>query len=87
MIGCGIAYSLSPIHSVPLEVARTFFGGLVAAPFIGLLIGIISRKFEDLDQSSRVALALMDLYVATWFFLLAASIARLLGSGLAQHLA
>jgi hypothetical protein len=89
MVGYGIAYSAAPIRTTPFEVGRTFFGGLVAAPLIGLLIGVISRKFVNLGRSSRVAVTLADLYLATWLFLLAAGIVRLLVefSGLAQQLA
>ena len=89
MIGYGIAYSVSPILSTPLAVGRVFLGGAVAAPCIGLLIGMISRKFAALGQPGRVAIALADLYLASWLFLLATGLARLLGdySGFAHQIA
>ena len=89
MIGYVIANSLAPIRSSTAEVGRMFLGGLLAAPFIGLLIGLISRQFTSLGRSSRVVIALADLYLATWLFLLAAGIARLFVefSGLVQQLA
>ena len=89
MIGCVVAYSASPIRSTLADVGRMFLGGVLAAPFIGLLIGLMSRQFTSLGRSRRVAVALVDLYLATWLFLLATGIARLFVefSGLVQQLA
>jgi len=56
-----------------------FAGGLVAAPLIGMLVGLLSRKFSWLGQSARIAVALGNLYLAVWLFLMAAGIVRLLG--------
>ena len=78
MIGYRIGYSIAPIRSTRLEVGWLFLGGVLAAPFIGLLLGAVSRKFASLGPSTRIAVALADLYLAAWLFLLASSIARLL---------
>jgi hypothetical protein len=89
VIGYGVAYSLSPIQSTLSGVARMFLGGILAAPLIGVLIGVVSRRFASLGLSWRIAVALGDLYVATFLFVLAGGAARLLFefSGLPQQLA
>jgi len=69
-----IAYVVSPIHTTPSDVARTFAGGIVAAPAIGVLIGYISRRFANLSRPRRVWVALGDLYLATFLFLFATGI-------------
>lgn len=76
IVACLVAYSVAPIRSGAAEIGRSFIGGVLAAPVIGLLIGVISRKFMSLGQPGRLAVALADLYVAAWLFLLAAGIAR-----------
>ena len=78
VIGFAVAWSVSPIRATPLDVVRTFAGGLAAAPVIGLLVGLLSRSFSRLGQSARVAVALANLYLAVWLFLMAASVVRLL---------
>ena len=89
MIGYLVAYSVAPIRSSAAEVGQMFLGGVFAAPFIGLLIGVISRRFTSLGRSGRLAIALADLYVSAWLFLFAVGIARLFMefSGLVQQLA
>jgi hypothetical protein len=79
VIGFAVGWSVSPIHATPFEAVRTFWGGLVAAPVIGVLVGLLSRNFSGLGRSARVAVALGDLYLAVWLFLMAANIARLEG--------
>ena len=63
--------------------------GYSVAPLIGLLLGLVSRKFASLGRSTRIAVALGDLYLGAWLFLLASSIARLLFEfrGLGQEMA
>ncbi len=51
MIGYLVAYSVAPIRSSAAEVGQMFLGGVLAAPFIGLLIGVISRRFTSLGRS------------------------------------
>ena len=77
MIGYGVGYSLSPIRSAPSEVGRMFLGGILAAPLIGLLLGRVSRNFTSFERSSRLVVALGDLYLATWLFLLTSIFGRL----------
>jgi hypothetical protein len=77
-IGFAIAWSVSPNRSTPSEVIRLFSGGLVAAPLIGVLEGVLSRNFSRLGQSAKIAVALTNLYLAIWLFLMAASVVRLL---------
>jgi hypothetical protein len=52
-----IAYAASPIHTAPLDVARTFAGGIVSAPLIGLLVGQIARRFSHLSRAQRIWVA------------------------------
>jgi len=78
VIGLGIAWSVSPIRATPAEVVRMFSGGLVAAPLIGLLVGSLSRTFSGLGRSARIVVALANLYLAVWLFLIAANIVGLL---------
>jgi hypothetical protein len=78
VIGFAIAWSVAPMRSTPSDVVRGFSGGLVAAPFIGLLIGTLARNFSRLGQSARIAVALADLYLAVWLFLLASSVVGVL---------
>jgi hypothetical protein len=78
VIGFAIAWIVSPIRSTPSEVVRTFSGGLIAAPLIGMLVGLLSRNFSRLGQSARIAVALANLYLAVWLFLMATSVMRLL---------
>jgi hypothetical protein len=77
-----LAYAVSPLHTSPLGAAQTFAGGMVAAPAIGTLIGYIARRFNKLSLDMRLVLALADLYLATYLFLLATGV----GQALAQLL-
>jgi hypothetical protein len=45
---------------------------------IGLLIGTLARNFSRLGQAARIAVALANLYLAVWLFLLASSVVELL---------
>jgi hypothetical protein len=69
-----IVSPVSPIHTTPFDAARPFAGGIVAAPVIGLLVGHIARRFSSLSRPQRIWVALADLYLATYLFLLAAGI-------------
>jgi len=75
-IGYIVAYSVAPVRTSTADVGQMFLGGVFAAPLIGLLIGVISRRFASLRRSGRLAVALADLYVAAWLFLFAASVSR-----------
>ena len=78
VIGFAIGWSVSPDHSTPSEVVRTFSGGLVAAPVIGVLVGLLSRHFSGLGRPAKIAVALANLYLAVWLFLVAANVVQLL---------
>jgi hypothetical protein len=69
-----IAYAVSPIHSRPFDAARAFAGGIVSAPVIGLMIGLIARRFSNLNSVQRFWVALGDLYLATYLFLLTTAV-------------
>jgi len=69
-----VGYAASPIHSTPLDVVRTFSGGIVAAPVIALLVGYIARRFAYPSRAQRFWLALGDLYLATYLFQLATGV-------------
>jgi len=57
--------------TTPREAVRTVAGGIVAAPLIGLLVGYIARRFSFLSRRQQIWVALLDLYLATYLFLLA----------------
>ena len=73
-----MARSVAPIGFTPSEVLRTVLGGVVAAPVIGVLVGGLSRRFARLGLSARIAVALANLSLAVWLFLVAAGVANLL---------
>jgi hypothetical protein len=70
-VASALAWTVAPIHTGPLQATMAFAGGIVAAPVIALLIGYIARRFSSLSGSQRIALALADLYFATYLFMLA----------------
>ena len=78
-----MAYLFSAIHTTLLDGARTFAGGLVASPAIGALIGCLARRFNTLAFGRRLLLALADLYLATYLFLLAAGVGQVLAEFIA----
>ena len=73
-VASAIAYAVAPIRRTPLAAAKTFGGGIVAAPAIGLLVGYIARRFSDLSRLQRLKMALADLYLATYLFQLATGV-------------
>ena len=77
-VAISIAYAVSAIHTTPLGAALTFAGGIVASPAIGALIGYIARRFNKLTFGRRLLVALGDLYLATYLFLLAAGLGQIL---------
>lgn len=81
VVGFGVAWSVSPIGSTPSEVGRMFLGGIIAAPVIGVLVGLLSREFSELGRPARIMIALADLYLAVWLFLLATNVVRVLFGG------
>jgi hypothetical protein len=83
-VASAVAYAASPTHSTPLDAARTFAGGIVAAPVIGLLVGLIARRFSSLNRPQRFWVALADLYLATYLFLLATGVGHLVRSWIAR---
>jgi hypothetical protein len=78
VIGFAIAWSVSPVRSTPAQVVRAVWGGLVAAPVIGVLVGLLSRNFSELGWSAKVTVALANLYLAVWLFIMAANVVKLL---------
>lgn len=44
IIGFAVAGSMSPVGSSPIEIARAFSGGLIVAPVIGLLVGLVTHS-------------------------------------------
>jgi len=83
-VASAVAYAVSPIRSTPFDAARTFAGGIVAAPVIGLLVGHIARRFYYLNRPQRFWVALADLYLAT-YLLLATDIGHLVRGWLAHR--
>ena len=83
-VGSIVAYAVAPIQSTPLDAARTFAGGIVAAPMIGLLVGRIARRFSSLSRFQRFWVALADLYLATYLFLLATGIGHVVSGPIAR---
>jgi hypothetical protein len=79
-----VAYAVSPTHSTPLDAAKTFAGGIVAAPVIGLLVGHIARRFSYLSRHQRFGMALADLYLATYLFLLATGVGHVVRDWIAR---
>jgi ribose/xylose/arabinose/galactoside ABC-type transport system permease subunit len=84
VIGLGIAWSVSAVRSSPSDVLRSFSGGLAAAPAIGLLVGLLARNFSRHGRTARVVVALANLYLAVWLFLLATSAASLVTGEVAR---
>ena len=77
-VAISIAYAVSSIHTTPLDAALNFAGGIVASPAIGALIGYIARRFNELTFGQRLLMALGDLYLATYLFLLATGLGQIL---------
>src|SRR5437660_7530308 len=77
-VAMSIAYAVSSIHTTPLDAALIFAGGIVASPAIGALIGYIARRFNKLTFGRRLLIALGDLYLATYLFLLASGLGQIL---------
>jgi hypothetical protein len=67
-----VAYSLSGPRTT--FATRLLSGGILAAPLIGGLIGIVSREFSRLGRPGRIVMALGDLYLGAFLFLWAAGI-------------
>jgi hypothetical protein len=72
IIACYVAYSLSPTSWS--HVARMLSGGIIAAPLIGVLIGMGSRRFSALGRLGQVLTALGDLHIAAFLFVWAAEV-------------
>jgi hypothetical protein len=77
-VAASLAYGVSSRHTTPLEAALSFFGGMVAAPAIGALLGYLARRFNELNLGRRLLIALGDLYLATYLFLLATGVGQVL---------
>ncbi len=87
-IGLAIVWLSSPASPVrtPLgEVARTVSGGLIAAPVIGVLIGRMARTFLACRRSTRLAIALANVYLASLLFLMAVNLLHLLEGNVARQ--
>jgi len=77
-VAISIAYAVSSIHTTPLDAALNVAGGVVVSPAIGALIGYVARRFNKLTFGGRLLVALGDLYLATYLFLLAAGLGGIL---------
>jgi hypothetical protein len=77
IIASFVAYFLSGPSTT--FAGRMLSGGILAAPAIGVLIGIVSRGFLRLGRSSRIVVALGDLYLGAFLFLWTAGIEPLRG--------
>ena len=75
-VAVSVAYAVSTVHTTLLDAALTFAGGIVASPAIGALIGYIARRFNRLNFDRRLLVALGDLYLATYLFLVATGIGQ-----------
>ena len=73
-VASAVTYAIYPTGFSTRHFAGMFAGGVVAAPVIGLLIGYIARWFSDLDRMWCFWMALGNLYLATYLFLLASGI-------------
>jgi hypothetical protein len=71
-----VAYAIDPAGFSPRHAAGIFAGGIIAAPVIGLLIGRMARRFSALGRVPRFWMALGNLYLATYLFLLASGIGQ-----------
>ena len=60
--------------SMSSRVADAINGAVIAGPLIGILIGSLSRRFVSFGVVRRSAIALLNLYVAAYFFLWAAGL-------------
>src|SRR6476661_389387 len=79
-VAISIAYAVSAIHTTPLDAVLTFAGGIIASPAIAALIGYLARRFNTLTLSRRLLVALGDLYLATYLFLLAVGLGQILAT-------
>jgi hypothetical protein len=77
-VAISMAYAVSAIHTTPLDAALNVAGGIIASPAIGALIGYVAWRFNRLTFGRRLLVALGDLYLATYLFLLAAGLGQIL---------
>src|SRR2546425_4243970 len=77
-VAISMAYAFSAIHTTPFDAALNVAGGIVASPAIAALIGYFSRRFNKLTLGRRLLVALADLYLATYLFLLATGMGGIL---------
>jgi hypothetical protein len=71
LIGLAVAFMLKTPSTTFRQTALEFAGGVVAAPFIGLLMGQLSRTFGHLEVGMRIILAGVSLYAASVLFVMA----------------
>jgi hypothetical protein len=50
------------------------WGGVVASPFIGMIVGLLARRARTLGMSGKIVVSLLTLYCAIALFGLAAGI-------------
>ena len=62
------------------RVAWGHRGGLLAAPLIGLMVGLSSRLFRERGLAGRILISLATLYTSAFLFMLASSLTAL-GAG------
>jgi hypothetical protein len=61
--------------------------GLIAAPAIGVAMGLVSRAFHRQNTTERIVIAAGTLYAAAAWFGLSIDLAAIFGNGLPQHIA
>jgi hypothetical protein len=71
LIGFAVAFILKMPGTTFRQSALDFAGGMIAAPFIGLLMGQVSRIFGHLEVGMRIILAGASLYAASVLFVMA----------------
>lgn len=71
LIGLAVAFLGNQPSMTLRDAASAFAGGLMAAPVIGLLMGLVSRPFQRLPVLLRITVAGGSLYCAVLLFVMA----------------
>lgn len=71
LIGLAVAFLGNQPSMTLRNAATAFAGGLVAAPIIGVLMGLVSRPFRRLPILLRITVAGGSLYCAVLLFVVA----------------
>jgi hypothetical protein len=71
MVGLAVAFVGYLPYVSAGKVIVPFVGGVMAAPFIGLIMGQISRLFGHVGPAMRIIVTALSLYAAAVLFLMA----------------